>query len=175
MKKIIILALVSFIGTTIYAQANYDTCSQIKQFEGEWRYVNGSDTIRIFLRHARVLNDANNTVNDFLFGWHEYKQGNTVISSDYANRNMTILYVDTINTSSSIKLGINFRNCTSSNRTVMGSILDVLQGNEGKMVTAKRNSSNTILTWKQDHASGYGVFSGFKGMTLPKEFQLTKQ
>lgn len=175
MRKTLIALFILFSVTNAFSQTRYDTCHLLNRFEGEWRYTSGGDTVRIYLKVGRVLIEEINSINDVLVGWHEYKQGSTVIESNYQNRFTPILFLDTITNSASIGLGMNHSNCTTSNLTVMGSIRDYLQANEGHSVTAILNSAGTTLTWKQRHSAGFGVFTGATGMTLPKEFQLVKQ
>ncbi|MBK7734175.1 MAG: hypothetical protein IPI36_02515 [Chitinophagaceae bacterium] len=48
--------------------------------------VSGADTIRIYLKPVRTYSQRYNTIRDLLWGWVEYKQGNNIIMSNYANR-----------------------------------------------------------------------------------------
>ena len=90
MKNIIIITLI-FLSNSIKAQSSI--CPTLNSFVGEWRYVNGQDTIRIYLRTGdyTILTDGvRNTSIAMLFGWHEFKSGNTIIESNYTNGNMTL-------------------------------------------------------------------------------------
>jgi hypothetical protein len=94
MKKIFFIIL-AFVSGDINAQKlelRYDTCSALQLRAGEYRYVNGQDTIKIFLRYHRSFDANVNTIWDNLWGWHEYKQGNTIIQSNYQNRFMNLPY-----------------------------------------------------------------------------------
>jgi hypothetical protein len=89
---------------------------------------------------------------------------------------MTLPYEDTLsNETTAIRLSMNSLTCTTNNRTAKGIITDYLQAKEGKYVKVTLDASSTIMTWKQSHMEGYGAFTGAYGMTLPKEFVLTKQ
>lgn len=156
----------------------HDTCRYLQQLAGEWRYTNGNDTIRICLRYARYLNTSFNTMDDVLFGWHEYKQGNTVIESIYQNRFMNMSRPDTFS-NNSVSIGITMGSepeyCNDTIKKAYGVITDYSQAKEPKYITVTLNATGTIMTWKQRDAEGYGQFTGATGMTLPREFILTKQ
>lgn len=179
MKKMLTAIVFYFtFQSTVSAQiTTFDTCQYIHQFNGEWLYANGNDTIRVFLRAQRNTYTGLHSLEDRLFGWHEYKQSNTVIESTYANRYMTISNVDTITKRSFsiwLKMGTD-NDCNGIPRTAGGTIRDYLQANETKIVTVKLDATGTIMTWEQRHSEGFGVFTGATGMTLPKEFILIKQ
>jgi hypothetical protein len=53
MRNLITFLVLTLIATETRAQVEYDTCQNIHRFEGEWRYTNGSDTIRVYLRVHR--------------------------------------------------------------------------------------------------------------------------
>lgn len=159
-------------------QAQSTICPAINAFEGEWRYVNGQDTIKIYLRPAdyTVLGLGTPETISKLWGWHEYKRGNTIIESNYANRFMPLptnsdAYTATFN---SITLSMPL-NCETSGNRLIGRISDLSQCYEAKVVTITYNASKTQLTWNQRHATGYGFITGCKGMTLPANFVLIKQ
>ena len=178
MKKAIFIILIALAGRNpVNAQMKYDTCQYVHQFEGEWRYANGLDTIRVYLRVNRsYYPQLNNTV-DELFGWHEFKQGNTIVESTYPNRFMSLTNPDTIS-KNSVSIGLRMRSgddCNPTFKTAYGSITDYLQARETKIVTVTLDASGTVMTWRQRHSEGYGVFTGATGMTLPKEFVLIKQ
>ena len=178
MKKILIsLICVILIKSDLKAQiTTFDTCQYIYQFNGEWMYANGNDTIRIFLRAQRNIYTDFNSLEDRVFGWHEYKQGNTIIESTYQNRFMAIPNVDTItNDSFSIWLKSTGSHCNSNLISASGTITDYLQAKEGKSVTVTLDATGTIMTWEQRHGEGYGLISGATGMTLPRLFTLIKQ
>lgn len=174
-KNIITVTIIIFISCKTTAQTiRYDTCNNLQQYQGEWRYVNGKDTIRIYLRSHRSYTQHFNWVSDNLWGWHEYKKGSAIIESNYQYRFITLPYsVDTLSINlSSIWLS-HSRDCNIIKLT--GRIWDYSQNNEIQMVTATLSNNNTIMTWKQEHGEGFGVFTGGSGMTLPKNFVLIKQ
>jgi hypothetical protein len=179
MKHLFFIFLVLFSLQADAQSVRYDTCQYSRQFEGEWWHVNGNDTIKIYLRYSKnhdVMPDGTEVIDDNLWGWHEYKRGSTIIESTYANRFMALPYEDTLsNETTAIRLSMNSLTCTTNNRTAKGIITDYLQAKEGKYVKVTLDASSTIMTWKQSHMEGYGAFTGAYGMTLPKEFVLTKQ
>jgi hypothetical protein len=178
-KPIIILFLIQFTSNCFAQNTNtkYDTCQLLSQYQGEWRYTNGQDTIRIYLRYHRDYSASFNWVEDKLYGWLEYKNGNTIIESTYQNKNMTLPYnydTDSMNVnfrSTRLKL----KECNSTYSELTGTIIDHLEANEIHMVTAILSTNRTAILWKQTHGEGYGHGTGAVGMTLPKEFLLIKQ
>ena len=90
MKKLIFFfVFLTIVFVTKAQTVKYDTCSNLHQYEGEWRYVNGQDTIRFYLRAHRTIDP--DFISDALWGWLEYKKGNTIIESDYQHRFMNLL------------------------------------------------------------------------------------
>jgi hypothetical protein len=180
MKHLFFISLVLFALQADAQSVQYDTCQYNRQFEGEWWHISGSDTIKIYLRYSKnhdVMPDGTELIQDCLFGWHEYKRGSTVIESTYANRFMTLPYEDTLsNATTAIRIGMNpTGNCSTGSKMAKGSIVDYSQAKEIKSVKVTLDATGTIMTWKQSHREGYGFFTGAYGMTLPKEFVLTKQ
>jgi hypothetical protein len=176
MKKIFIIIFgLLVINKRVVAQ-DYDTCQLIHQFEGEWIYASGNDTIKIYLRAQRDYYSLDNTTRDVLYGWHEYKQGNTIIESVYQNRFMPI-NIDTM-TKRSCSIGLMMgrgTNCNTNDKSASGSICDYHQANETKIVDVHLDVTGNFIIWKQRNSEGYGVFTGAYGMALPKEFILRKQ
>ena len=181
MKKLIVL-LFLIINQQAKAQnimTQYDTCQYLTQYEGEWMYTNNQDTIRIYLRTKRQYSNNHNHFSDKLYGWHEYKQGNTIIESNYANRFMYLpFYTDSlINNLPSIRL-LNY-NCTLVNSNkLQGYITDLTQANEDHAVKTHMWGGGyylVYLLWKQSFVEFHGAWTGAYGMTLPREFILIKQ
>jgi hypothetical protein len=174
-KNILVIVILLFISIKIHAQTlNYDTCTSLQQFAGEWMYANGQDTIRIFLKPHRSYNQHFNYTSDRLWGWHEYKKGNIIVESNYQARFNSIPYVND-------KLGNNFnsihiapgRNCNFVKLT--GSIWDLTERDEFHIVTATISDNSTVMSWTMRHREGYGIGTGRTGMTLPQNFVLIKQ
>jgi hypothetical protein len=189
MKKITIIITLLILYSAGSAQTNtskyslsqyyYDTCQYLQQFAGEWRYVNGNDTIKVYFRVHKDSSESMKFVMTRLLGWIEYKQGNVIVESNYQNRFDVLPYfVDTVaNTTHSISLIGSVPICNSSIDTLVGSIIDFAQNKELHIVKAVINTSGSTITmnWKQKHRDGFGFLTGATGMTLPKEFILTKQ
>jgi hypothetical protein len=185
MKFIIITLLATLFSLTqLNAQVTQppyiDTCQYLSPLQGEWMNVSGSDTIRIFLRHHRWVDfdpeTYNSTVNQ-LWGWVEYKQGNNIIMSDYANR-FSILPYNIENVTPglrSINLWTGRDGCTNPQIKLEGAFRDIIRCRQKKNIMATVNSSSTQMTWKlvQPTALLDSMWCG--GMTLPQEFTLTKQ
>ena len=180
MRKIfitVVLISIAYIGRSQNAYTRYDTCHLLSQYEGEWRYTNGQDSIRIYLRYHRDYSVSFNSISDNLYGWLEYKTGNTEIETTYPFKNMILpYYYDndsmTVNQRS---LRLKLQQCNNSCSVLTGTIFDHLQSNEIHMVTATLNNNKTEMLWKQRHREGYGMGTGATGMTLPREFLLIKQ
>jgi hypothetical protein len=156
------------------SETRYDTCQRLQHHQGEWQYVNGMDTIKIYLRYHRSYSPSFNSLSDNLIGWHEYKKGSAVIESNYQHRFMTLPYnYDELNTNY-YSLVISLKVCSTED-FLIGTIRDITQAGELKTIVGNLNSTKTHINWKQSHMEGYGAFTGAYGMTLPKEFVLTKQ
>jgi hypothetical protein len=185
MKNIIIIALLLGTSNKIIAQnvgISYDTCNQLSKFAGEWRYVNGLDTIRIYLRPHREITMEDGQVSfltDRLRGWHEYKIGNNVIESNYQYRFSTLPSVYNAlqprNYSIFLTMNTMYCSCAPNARKLIGEIKDFHQAGEWHNAFATVSIDLTTMTWKQGHAEWYGVWTGATGMTLPTDFILTKQ
>jgi hypothetical protein len=177
--KYILLILLLAAGIGVQAQpatTDYDTsCPYLNRYTGEWMSVNGTDTIRIYLRVHKSYSENFNLVKTRIWGWHEYKQGNTIVESNYQHRFMQLPYYDDSIRSNQFSIFLQLKWCDLSLNTLVGSITDYSQASEGKHITALVNPTGTSMTWKQRHEEGYGVFTGAYGMTLPKEFVLVKQ
>lgn len=180
MKKLIITILIFQLALNSHAQnsaTRYDTCQTLSQYQGEWRYTNAQDTIRIYLRAHRDYSPSFNSVTDNLYGWLEYKSGNTIIESTWQNKNMTLPYnydADSMNINL-WSIGLKLKECSSTCSELTGTIFDHLQSNEIHIVKAILNTNRTAILWKQTHREGYGFSTGATGMTLPREFLLIKQ
>jgi hypothetical protein len=178
MYRILLLILFLSIAQITRSQntIEYDTCRYLKQYEGEWQYVNGIDTIRVYLRFHRDYSASLGFISDNLYGWHEYKKGNQVIESKYQYRFMQLPYhYDSVDNTNFCSIGLIMARCNNDSPKLRGSIFDYLQAKEMKTVTASLDPTRTIMTWKQEHAEGYGWFTGAYGMTLPRQFVLKKQ
>ena len=181
MKKIIVFI---FLFTTLSTVAQnyrtqYDTCQYLTQFEGEWLYANNQDTVRIYLRPKRNFSVSVNYFCDNLYGWHEYKRGNIIVESNYMNRFMYLpFFADSLKLNRPSITLINYT-CNASNiNKLEGYITDLNQANERHAVKAEKTGGGslpTYLLFKQSYIEFQGAFTGAYGMTLPKEFLLTKQ
>ena len=174
MKKIIVI--LSSIILTSTARAQSAICPALQSFTGEWLYVNGQDTIRIYLRlNDYTISSGGVTTIAKLWGWHEFKQGNSIVESNYSNR-FIILPTHTNNAvASSSSISLQMPECDLTKNKLIGFITDLSQCNEIKIVSIIFNSAKNQLKWKQRDREGFGYPSGCKGMTLPREFILIKQ
>lgn len=169
------------------AQINYeyDTCNLdiYRQFEGEWRYTNGIDTIRFYLKAHRIYSPQGDFgrifVYDRLVGWHEYKRGNTVIESNYNNRFMTlpsnIYLLPDLTISISLTIDENYGVSSMNSRRFLGHIDDFgLNGELIKVGKAIFDSNIQTLQWTQ-WRSDFSRNPETAVMTLPGSFTLIKQ
>jgi hypothetical protein len=178
MKKIILVICICSISFSIKAQnatTNYDTCQFTAQFAGQWMYTNILDTIRITLRHKRDYSQDFNHLADNMHGWIEYKRGNTIIESTYQFRYMELPFLADTRISDHTSILCRLYTCSANNRTLEGSIIDYSQLQEIHNIKATINATNTQMIWKQSFAEWNGAISGAHGMTLPREFTLTRQ
>jgi hypothetical protein len=177
-KSIMVLIVLVFAANEGKAQnstTRYDTCQYTAQYAGEWRYINGNDTIRITLRPVRDYSSKFNNMIDNLYGWIEYKQGNVIIESTYSNRFMNLPFQADSRLTNTTSISLQMYKCCASCFVMEGTIIDYHQAKEIHKVTATVNSTNTQMTWKQDFNEWHGAITGAYGMTLPREFILTRQ
>ncbi len=173
----ILFALSNNASAQVNSYTKYDTCQYLQQYEGTWMAAVGSDTIRICLRYTRTYDVYFNTVLDRLWGWHEFKHGTSIVESNFTHRFMTIPFDKSLVGLNDYSISISLQICNNntSDNFLVGYIRDSSQAGEIHIVKATLDSTKTIMTWKQNHSAGYGVFSGAYGMTLPSSFVLTKQ
>lgn len=177
MKKIFFFSITILFFFNSKAQnstTRYDTCQYVAQYAGEWMYVNSLDTIRMCLRYSRNYSANNNHVSDKLYGWLEYKHGNTIIESTYQNKNMPLPYNADAREPNKISILIRPYDCWFF-RNFEGSITDYNQAGEIHLVKATFNPANTQLIWSQRFSEWHGAVSGAHGMTLPRDFVLLRQ
>ena len=174
MKKIIIIFLFALSYFSVEAQSTI--CPALNSFTGEWRYTNGQDTIRIYLRSNdyTILTGEGNTIAN-LWGWHEYKQGNTIVESNYTNRFITLPSNSNNVVANSYSISLQLPQCELATNKLIGYIVDITQCNELKQVAVIFNTAQNQLIWKQRNSEGFGFGTGCYGMTLPRDFVLTKQ
>jgi len=175
MKKLFFTCIVILTYLSSKAQTKYDTCQHLNKFEGNWKYVNGSDTVRINLRKHRFqysVPDGPVYIMDRLFGWHEYKTGGTIIESNYSFRNMQLPQMDFPHGDSvSIFFSFALDACSDTTHMIIGRVTDYTYADELKHVWATLSSDGNTLYWKQEHREGFTP----SGMTLPKQFALIRQ
>jgi hypothetical protein len=173
MKNIIILFLVVFSNL---ANAQSTICPALNSFVGEWRYANGLDTIRIYLRANDYILTGDATANiGKLWGWHEFKRGNSVVESNYNNRYMNLPANSDNLALHSTSISLFMPQCDLTRQRLIGTIADITECYEPKVVTIQFNAAQNQLVWKQRQPTGFGFSTGCKGMTLPSDFILTKQ
>jgi hypothetical protein len=173
MKKILILCFVC-LSTLSKAQSNL--CPALQAFTGEWRYVNGQDTIRIYLRaNDYAINGPSAVAIGKLWGWHEYKRGNTIIESNYSNRFMTLPANSGNVVETSYSISLQMPQCDINRHRLIGNLADLSQCRESKPVIISFNAAQTQLTWSQRSRTGFGYGTGCYGMTFPRTFVLIKQ
>lgn len=180
MKKIIQIVMLGFMGYGSKAQSHtldYDTCSQLQQYNNtEWMYINGTDTVRIYLRYHRSYESDFNYISDRLLGWHEYKRGNTIIESNYQQRFMTLPY-DMTNiglNDYSIRLRLDPASDVVP-KGFRGFITDYGYANNSHLVTTTFNANATVMYWKQWFTEATQFNGPTPTMTLPKQFTLVRQ
>ena len=193
------IALIIFSFTFYFTKADaqvtrppvYDTCNYLRPLEGEWININGSDTIRIYLRFHRNFDSDPETYNstmDQLWGWVEYKQGASVIMSDYTNRFATLPYnlddltpgLRSIVLMAGIGGGriipVDYNGCQNPITDLSGGMRDIAKCRSKVNITATVNGSGTgaQMTWKLQLPTRF-VAPACDGITLPTTFVLTKQ
>ncbi len=174
--KYFLIIFLAATSATAYAQhpLKYDTCNTLQQYEGEWMNVSGADTIRIYLKPVRTYSQRYNTIRDLLWGWVEYKQGNNIIMSNYANR-----FLPTSDSWDYMYSITNFRlsKYICNSQKLDGRFTDI-NHNSGLInwvveVTLSANDI-TMDVWQQ-RTPYYVLDTGGTEMTLPLRFTLIKQ
>ena len=182
MRNIITLFIFLFLNFTSFGQSmtEYDTCHYLKQFEGEWKYVNGLDTLRIYLRFHKktITTNKDFLIQDVLIGWHEFKKGDLIIESDYQNRFMN-LPDDVSKIYSDFSVDLRFDKmknpCELNSKILTGYIKDYLQANQHKEMFITLNDKKTKMSCKLWHEEWVGHGNGKTEMTLPEKFVLIRQ
>ena len=177
MKYLIIIAFIFLLNAKTFAQnatTEYDTCQYLQQYAGEWKYINGTDTIKLYLRVNRYYSAQYNTVFDDLWGWHEYKHGNTIVETDYPYRFFTLpYYIDNV-AAPTWSIWLFLQNCSTATNHLIGKVTDYLQDKNRHDVYITVNAANTQMTWHQQVSEGH-LNDPYHGMTLPANFVLIKQ
>jgi len=147
---------------------SYQTNTTMGAFHGTWQWVNGTDTVKIYLYTKKVFSPLHGGYfDDCLIGWHIYKKGNTVIESSYSGIN---------NVDSRTFLGSNLNEPSG---VVEGIFKDLTKHKEGEL-TLTLNTAGNQLTWKLVNVSGLSIRKPTDppyepNFTLPKNMVLTKQ
>jgi len=155
MKKILLLAflfvLINNIGNS---QTNYSPT-------GTWRYVNGTDTVEIYLKQDQFT--LNGTTHSILIGFHRYVKNGVLMentmgftNTTYNNNQYSIITFDD----------------NPNNVRVDGHLKDVSLNNKRYIIFTKVNTTtmNVRLTYIQGVRNNRPY-----GFTLPRNFQLIKQ
>lgn len=135
----------------------------LDKFTGHWVFIDGTDTVKVFLKRENVLFPVYNYRSDILIGFHLYKQGNNILESSY----------DNINTNYSTKLYTIFVGNTDGGSTVAGTLKD-LSKNKLLSLNLTINGTHNQIIWELE---GLGSYTGphRPGFTLPKNLTLLKQ
>jgi hypothetical protein len=176
MKIIKLISFLLILNISLKAQTtttDYDTCSNLQQYAGEWKYVNGLDTIKVFLKYQRTFNINLDWISDRLWGWHDFKNGNQIIESNYSNRFFTIPYVTDDVTSQQFSIRLRLKNCSNTENSINGFITDYHKGSNMHRIYATLNAAKTQMTWHIEELGGLN--KQFFGITLPPDFVLIKQ
>lgn len=150
----------------------YDTSECLKQYEGNWMYINGLDTIRVALRYNRTeINPG--LIKDELYGWHEYKVGNTIIESKYKNRFMNLFSIqDSINVElTSLYVSHKFMSPFPACDTLDGYVHSFKPNNDFKPIRLVLDATKNHIAWYRNGGSSFPPFV----QSIPNVFILTKQ
>lgn len=155
MKKLIIIIVLLYCTTKVNAQfgnnIHYDTCALLQQHAGEWRYINGNDTIKFFFKLHRSKSVTLNFIMDGLWGFIEYKHGNNIVYSNYQNRFNTLPYIIDSFPLDQKNINIGTGICSPfSVNTLYGRLIYPMNGFQSYDVKALINSAGTEMTWHQD-------------------------
>lgn len=169
--KILIMLICCFtiqqkIQAQLPTQGSYITNNTMGAFHGTWQWVNGIDTVKIFLATKKVYYAINGGYYmDNLVGWHVYKKGNTIIESSYN-------FINNVEQSTILGGNYNFQNKIEST-------FNDLTKAKSCDLTLTINASQNQLMWKLDVSPGLkarkpGQPAYIRGFTLPENMILTK-
>lgn len=173
MKKVIVLIFIAlFILVKVHAQAtNFPKGGDIivnnslNNFIGDWRWVSGTDTIIIKLKKERILFSGFNFYCDYLIGYHQYKQGSTIIESNmqYAWYAYSAGYASIY--------AQNDRG--ASGNIVDGHIRDLSKGKKVEAIKMVFNASLTEMIFTISYTEGVKI-NEIPGITLPNNITFVK-
>ncbi len=179
MKTVFIslIFIVAILGTNNKVDAQiaiYDTCNNLRQLDGEWKYVNGTETLKVYFRTKVFHSLSYNNFNASLIGWHELTNGSTIIQSDYSHRfdSLPTDFLSRKNLIYSINLG--YSDCNNPIDTLTGVMIDQNKNNRLQYWMVSRISPTTIKV-KQTAGEGLSTVTYIPGFTLPQTFVLVKQ
>ena len=155
MKYIITILIIFSLSLSLKAQdIQYDTCSALMQHQGEWRYANGNDTIRFFLKYHRGYYATEpKFVIDALWGNLEFKHGNTIVFSDYANISLSIPFqMDTFGLDRQT-ISIRYTRKDATHHKLTGTLLYPMNGLQEYHIEAILNNTGTQMTWRQKYST----------------------
>jgi len=174
--KYFLILLFTAITSNVNAQhpLEYDTCNTLQQYQGEWMNVTGTDTLRIYLKPVRTYETVYNNIKDNLWGWIEYKRGNNIVMSNYANRNLPVsndwLYMFNITNLRIKKYGCN-------SEQLVGRFIDFNHHRgminwSADIIVSPTDVKMNVL---QQRTPYYNLNLNDTTMTLPSRFTLIKQ
>ena len=175
-KKFFLYIIFTIIYSSAHAQhpLRYDICNSLQQYEGEWMNVSGNDTIRIYLKPLRTFSQRYNTIRDLLWGWVEYKQGNNIVMSNYANR-----FLPTSDNWSYMVSITNFSLskyiCSSQKLDGLFSDINHHRGLINWIVEVTISTNDITMDVWQQRTPSYNLNLGDTAITLPQRFTLIKQ
>ncbi len=154
MKKILSISICFLIICKAGSQPNYNPT-------GNWRYVNGIDTIEVFLKTEELT--AGNKTYPILIGFHRYVQ-NGVEKENTLSSSGTVY---TQNLYSIVMFGIE-----PSMARADGQIKDITLNYKRSIILTKIDP--TTMNVRLTSTEGRGQTGGV-GYTMPRNFQLIKQ
>lgn len=175
MKYIAIYIITLFCVQKLQAQeieptaGSYYINNTMTAFHGTWRWISGTDTLKIYLVTKKTYCDMNGGFYwDLLTGWHIYKKGNTVVEKSYDD-------IDDLFFTSTISLS----NGGEQSSSIEGTLKDLAKNKYGDL-TLTLNAAGNQLTWQLKNTEGLHYRKQNDppfdyGFTLPKDMVLTKQ
>ncbi len=168
MKKLILtfICTLYFINIT-NAQIGYNLqeimnwhLPSLDKFVGTWLWHNNSDTFKLILKKGnKMIYSGMNIRSDVIYGFHEYKQGNTVIESSLQFANSTIEQEK-----NTIQVGHNKN--TSKENEVFGHIKNISINNKGCRFELSIFSSSSLASYDKLTILALRNYPGLR-VTLP--------
>lgn len=168
---IVFVAVIIF-TMPVFAQypvpGGYDVNNTLTRFEGTWRWVNGQDTVWIYMQKQKINYSEIPYDADKIVGWHKYKKGNVIVESNYQ-------FTGTSYNQQPGNVSLYCGNKPSIDPNFLeGMVTDITKAKKVDL-TLTLNAGQDQLQWKTTNPQGTKLRPYNYGYTLPTQMTLIKQ